>query len=45
MCERTAPIREKYAVSDILYANLSDLMENYDVVQLLDFIDECMKQF
>ena len=45
MCEKTASIREKYAVSDILYANLSDLMENYDVVQLVDCIDECMKQF
>ena len=44
-CGKTAAIREKYAVSDSLYANLSELMENYDVVQLVDFINECMKLF
>ena len=44
-CERTATIREKYAVNETRYGSLSDLMENHDAVQLVDFIDECMKQF
>ena len=44
-CQRTIAIREKYRISDVVYENLGDLMENHDVVQLVDFIDECMKQF
>ena len=44
-CERTATIREKDAVNETRYGSLSDLMENHDAVQLVDFIDECMKQF
>ena len=41
----TRKVREKYRISDVVYENLGDLMENHDVVQLVDFIDECMKQF
>ena len=44
-CERSAAIREKYAENEARYTSLSDLMENHDAVQLVDFIDECMKQF
>ena len=44
-CERTGAIRERFGISEDSYENLSDLMENHDVVQLVDFIDECMKQF
>ena len=44
-CERTEAIREKYGVNNAIYENLSDLMENHDAVLLVDFIDECMKQF
>ena len=45
ICEKTEAIREKYAINNTIYENLSALMENHDVVLLVDFIDECMKQF
>ena len=41
----SAAIREKYGVNEDLYENLSSLMNNHDPVQLVDFIDECMKLF
>ena len=44
-CDHTGPIREKYAISEDLYENLSVLMNDHDPVQLVDFIDECMKLF
>ena len=45
ICEKTEAIREKYAISNVVYENLSDMIENHDAVLLVDFIDECRKQF
>ena len=44
-CEHTGPIREKYAINEDLYENLSVLMRAHDPVQLVDFIYDCMKLF
>ena len=44
-CQRTIAMQEKYRISDVVYQNLCDLLGNQDVVQLVDFIDECIKQF
>ena len=45
VCQRTMAIREKYGISDGVYENLGNLMENHDALQLVNFIDDCMKQF
>ena len=44
-CERTDAIRQKYNINDDTYPNLSDLMDNHEVVQLVKFIGECMEKF
>ena len=44
-CNHTGPIREKYGINENVYENLSSMMCNHDPVQLVDFIDECMKVF
>ena len=44
-CERTETIRDKYGINKGLHPTLSELMENHDLVQLVDFVHECMRQF
>ena len=44
-CEKTEEIRTKYGINRGVYSMISDLMEQHDTTQLVDFIEECMKQF
>ena len=44
MCRCTHVIREKFNIRDGTYENLGDLMVNCDVIQLVDFVDECMRK-
>ena len=45
VCQRTMAIWEKYGISYGVYENLGNLMEDHDALQLVNFIDDCMKQF
>ena len=45
-CGKTAGVRLRYGVNDVVYGGgVSDLMENHDPCELVDFVDECMKMF
>ena len=44
-CKWTELIRVKYGISNQVYNDISDLMERHDFKDLVNFIDECMKQF
>ena len=44
-CERTETIRAKYGVNRGVYGSIGELMEQHDMDQLVNFVDECMKEF
>ena len=45
-CGKTADVRLRFGVNDVVYGGgVSDLMENHDPCELVDFVDECMKMF
>ena len=44
-CERTEAIRTKYGVNRGVYGSIGEMMDQHDVYQLVNFVDECMKEF
>ena len=44
-CERTEEIRVKYGVNRGMYSSIGELMDQHDTYQLVNFVDDCMKQF
>ena len=44
-CVKTQETREKYGISNRVYGSIGEMMEKHDCVDLVDFVDECMKKF
>lgn len=44
-CEKTQAIRERFMVNREIYRDIGELMNRYDYVNLVNFIDECMNKF
>ena len=45
VCEKTVRIRGKYDICRNEYKDIGELMENCECQKLIDFMDECMKEF
>jgi hypothetical protein len=44
-CSKTTDVRGRYGINDEMYGSVSELMDNHDPSELVDFIDGCMKVF
>ena len=44
-CVKTEEVRVKYGVNNVVYNNVGEMMDNHECVDLVNFIDECMKCF
>ena len=44
-CIKTKGIRDKYTVNKQLYKNVGELMEKYEYMKLVNFIEDCMNLF
>ena len=42
-CSKTQDVRGKFGINDEVYGSVSELMDNHDPSELVDFIDACMK--
>ena len=44
-CVKTQEVREKYGINNQVYNTVGVMMDTHDCVELVDFVDECMKLF
>ena len=44
-CVKTQEVREKYGINNQVYNTVGEMMDTHDCVELVDFVDECMKLF
>ena len=42
-CSKTTDVRGRYGISEEVYGSISDLMDNHDPTELVEFVDACMK--
>ena len=43
-CQKTNDIRERFGINNEIYQGIGDVMDNYPLLAIVDFIDKSMRR-